>query len=148
MTDRAIHKSDVVRSKWIALLRWQLLLFALVAFTVTLVVAIAVCDRLGQYRSPYYVEDVAWGKFKKALQKDPAFKDVSINMTKRKHIHWASGTVPSHADLDRLKLLAAECGISDRRLDGPYAHSVSLFIRDGAYAPATNSRKRSQETPE
>jgi hypothetical protein len=75
----------------------------------------------------YHAEDERWAEFERLLRRDPALRDVRINLTDRYHIYWASGTVASEAELDRLKSLASRCGI-DRRLDGPYAHSVSLTV--------------------
>jgi hypothetical protein len=73
-------------------------------------------------------EDAQWDEFKKLISRDPSFRDVKISLTDRKHIYWASGTVPSDDDLERLKLLAYQCGIKGRRLDGPMAYSVSLTV--------------------
>jgi hypothetical protein len=76
----------------------------------------------------YHAEDVKWTEFERLIRRDPALRDVRVNMTGWKHVYWASGTVASEADLDRLKSLASRCGIG-RRLDGPFAHSVSLTVR-------------------
>lgn len=75
-----------------------------------------------------HAEDVKWDAFERRVRTDPAFRDVQVNKSERKSIHWASGTVASESDLSRLRSLAAECGI-EGRLDGPYAHSVSLTAR-------------------
>jgi hypothetical protein len=77
----------------------------------------------------HYAEDVAWAEFQRRIRSDPAFSDVQVHKSARKNVHWASGTVDSEADLARLHSLAAECGIESRRLDGPFAHSISLFVR-------------------
>ena len=73
---------------------------------------VAVCSWCGLDRD--YAEDVRWAEFKTRLRQDPAFWDVRVNKSERKDIHWASGTVASEADLDRLRSLAAECGIERR----------------------------------
>jgi len=75
-----------------------------------------------------HAEDVKWAEFERLVRRDAAFQDVKINLTRRKHIYWASGTVASEADLDRLKSLASRCGI-ERNIDGPFAHSVSVTVR-------------------
>lgn len=77
----------------------------------------------------YHAEDLRWAEFERRFRQDRAFADVQVHKTERKEIHWASGSVASQTDLDRLITLAAECGIKDRRLDGPYVHSVSLRVR-------------------
>lgn len=76
----------------------------------------------------YHAEDVKWGKFEQLIRHDPTFPNVRINVTDRKQIYWVSGTVDSESELTRLRSLASQCGI-ERRLDGPFAHSVSLTIR-------------------
>ena len=75
-----------------------------------------------------HAEDLQWAEFERLLRRDPAFRNVKINLTDRKHIYWASGTIETEADLDRLRSLAAECGI-EGRIDGPFVHSVSLKAR-------------------
>lgn len=77
-----------------------------------------------------YAEDVRWRTFERRCSQDPAFRFIQIHKTARKNIHWASGTVATEADLDRLKGLAVECGI-EGGIDGPYAHSVSVTIAPG-----------------
>jgi hypothetical protein len=76
----------------------------------------------------YHAEDVKWSEFERLIRRDPALRDVRVNLTGRKHIYGASGTVASEADLNGLKSLASRCGIG-RQLDGPFAHSVSLTDR-------------------
>jgi hypothetical protein len=74
-----------------------------------------------------HAEDMKWTEFQRLLRRDRTFQDVKINLN-RKHFYWASGTVASEADLDRLKSLASRCGI-EGRIDGPFVHSVSLTVR-------------------
>ncbi len=78
-----------------------------------------------------HAEDLMWAEFGVALRRDPAFKNVEIKKSLRKDIYWVSGTVDTEADLERLRSLATRCGISRRRLDGPFQHSVSLIV-DGS----------------
>ena len=85
--------------------------------------------------------EVSWEKFGQELRKDPAFQNVKVVLTERKHIHYVSGTLKSESDLDRLKALAQKCGIFPRDLDGPYAHSISITI------PGTTRATR-YETPD
>ena len=73
-------------------------------------------------------EDLNWKEFGREFRKDPAFKDIKIELTERKHIYWASGTLTSENDLERLVPLANKCGIPGDRLDGPYFNSVSITI--------------------
>lgn len=75
-----------------------------------------------------HAEDVRWAEFGRLVRHDPAFQNVWIRVTTRKQIYWVEGTVASKADLDRLKSLAADCGIARERLDGPYVHSTSLTV--------------------
>jgi hypothetical protein len=75
----------------------------------------------------YHDDDVKWTEFERLMRRDPAFRNLKINLTDRKHIYWASGTVSSETDLDRLRSLASRCGI-ERRLDGPFEQSASLTV--------------------
>ncbi len=77
----------------------------------------------------YHADDLRWAEFKRRLREEPAFRDIRVEKTLRKNIYWAEGEVDSESDLVRLLSLASECGISRQRLDGPYAHSVSLTVR-------------------
>jgi hypothetical protein len=74
------------------------------------------------------VAGFVWTEFERLMRRDPAFRNVKINLTDRKHIYWASGTVSSAADLDRLRSLASRCGI-ERRIDGPFEHSAGLTVK-------------------
>jgi hypothetical protein len=78
-----------------------------------------------------HAEDVRWAEFGRLMRRDPAFRNVEITLTHRKHIYYVEGTVASQADLDRLKSLALSCGIKRERLDGPYTNSVSIHMLDG-----------------
>jgi hypothetical protein len=75
-----------------------------------------------------HAEDLQWSQFERLIRRDPAFGNVQITLTDRKHIYYVEGTVPSREDLERLKSLASRCGIERERLDGPFVHSVSLTI--------------------
>jgi hypothetical protein len=75
-----------------------------------------------------HAEDVKWANFERRMRDDPAFKKVKINVTNRKNVYWASGTLPTVADRVRLDQLAEECGIVGRQLDGPFVHSISLTV--------------------
>jgi hypothetical protein len=74
------------------------------------------------------VAGFVWTEFERLMRRDPAFRNVKINLTDRNHIYWASGTVSSQADLDRLRSPASRSGI-DRRIDGPFEHSASLTVK-------------------
>lgn len=75
-----------------------------------------------------HAEDVQWSEFDRLMREDPAFQNVHITLTNRKHIYYVEGTVPSEADLDRLKSLALSCGIKREPLDGPFTNSISLTV--------------------
>jgi hypothetical protein len=60
-----------------------------------------------------HAQDVAYANLDRALQNDPAFRDVQIRFTRGKHIYWISGSVDSQEDFDRLKILVAEFGITN-----------------------------------
>lgn len=79
----------------------------------------------------YHAEDVRWSEFGRLMRRDPAFRNVQIRLTHRKHIYYVEGSVASQADLDRLQSLAIDCGIDRKRLDGPYIHSVSIQVWGG-----------------
>ena len=71
-------------------------------------------------------EDLCWSNFKYELTKDPSFRGITIRYFRS--VYWVEGSLKSEADLERLIALAHACGINDRRLDGPYVHSVSITI--------------------
>jgi hypothetical protein len=71
-------------------------------------------------------EDLCWVNFKQQLFKDPDFWGVRVRYFR--HVYWVEGSLKSEADLERLIALARQCGIEERRLDGPYVHSVSITI--------------------
>ena len=75
-----------------------------------------------------HAEDLQYAELERLMREDPAFRHVEIRLSDRKHIYWLEGTVPTDADLKRLYGLAARCRITDRRLDGPFVHSVSLKV--------------------
>jgi hypothetical protein len=91
-----------------------------------------------------HAEDVKWTEFERVIRRDSAFKDVRINLQDRKHFHWASGTVASEADLDRLVSLASQCGI-EQRLDGPFVHSRSVNVRPANQAGKHRLGRRKTE---
>lgn len=62
-------------------------------------------------RDRHHAADVRWGAFERRLRGQPAFRNVQVEKSKRKNIHWAGGVVDSEEDLTRLKQLAAEYGI-------------------------------------
>jgi hypothetical protein len=113
--------------------RGRELLFLAVLFSVTVGGAVfVVCDWYSTGMDRLHTEDLKWASFERLLRLDPAFQDVKVNLTDAKHIYWASGTVASDAELDRLKFLASHCGIEGGRIDGPYQDSVSLTVRASA----------------
>lgn len=116
-----------LRRRWPAVRGRELAFFALSLAISCGGVAYVVRDWYEAGMDRYHAEDVRWAEFERRIGRDPAFRDVRINMTDRKNIYWASGTVASESELDRLKSLASRCGI-ERRLDGPFAHSVSLTV--------------------
>lgn len=71
-------------------------------------------------------EDLDWKAFGLAFAKDPAFR--GLNMQHFRGVYWLSGSLKNEAELDRLLELAKLHGIKDRRLDGPYGHSISITI--------------------
>lgn len=78
-----------------------------------------------------HAEDVKWGAFESRLRQDPAFRDVQIHRPERKSLYWASGGVASQADLERLKSMAAECGLDRKQFEGPYSPGVRMDVRGG-----------------
>lgn len=79
-------------------------------------------------------EDFDWEEFVRAFAKDPSFRGLRI-----KHFrgtYWLSGSLNTESDLERLIELANKHRIKDRRLDGPYVHSISITI------PGTNRARR------
>ncbi len=117
-----------LRRRWPAVRGRELAFLAILLCVASGGVVFVVWDWYATGMARYHGEDVKWTEFERLIRRDAAFRDVRINLTDRKHIYWAGGTVPSEADLDRLMSLASKCGIQ-RRLDGPFAHSVSLTVR-------------------
>lgn len=79
-----------------------------------------------------HTKDVKYAELEQSFESDPAFSDLKLNLSKRKHVYWVSGTVDTEADLDRLKSLAAKIGIKGT-LHGPYAHSKSIEVRRSSH---------------
>lgn len=86
------------------------------------------------FRSGYHLppseEDQNWDKFGRELRKDRRFRNITHH--RFRGVNWLKGSLQSEEDLEHLVELAKNCGIEDRRLDGPYQHSISITI------PGTN----------
>jgi len=113
---------------------WGALALLLVAMTLATIVLVDRWYKSGwHYRpgtwtfvTPQSEEDRNWDAFLREVRKEPAFK--RIKSRRFRGVNWLEGTLESMADLDRLIALARKCGINDRRLDGPYRHSISITI--------------------
>jgi hypothetical protein len=109
--------------------RWRELAYLIVLFCIVSGgVVFVVRDWYAKGMDSRHAEDVRWANFERRLSEDSTFRNVKINVTDRKNVYWASGTLATEADRKRLDQLAAECGIVDRQLDGPFVHSVSLTV--------------------
>jgi hypothetical protein len=117
-----------LRRRWPAVRGRELAFLAILLCVSSAGTVFVVWDWYATGMDRYHAEDVKWTEFEQLIRRDAALRDVRVNLTRRKHIYWASGTVASEADLDRLKSLASQCGIGGQ-LDGPFAHSVSLTVR-------------------
>jgi hypothetical protein len=115
------------RRRWPAVSSRELTFLTIVLCVALGGVAFVTWDWYDTGMDRFHAEDVKWAEFERLIRQDSAFRDVSINVS-RKNTYWASGTVASKADLDRLASLASQCGIK-QRLNGPFVHSVSLTVR-------------------
>lgn len=113
--------------RWFSVTKFDLVFLALLFCVATgsIIFVVRAWYDNGLHRA--HAEDVKWNKFENQLRRDPAFRGITVHKTIRYDIHWASGSVNSEADLARVRMLAAECGIQGR-LDGPFAYSVSLTV--------------------
>jgi hypothetical protein len=87
--------------------------------------------RPGQWTffTPPSQEDLNWDEFKKAIRKDPSFKNIkTFHPRGSRGDYWLEGSLESEADLERLIALAKKCGINRERLDGPFQKSISILI--------------------
>ena len=71
-------------------------------------------------------DDKRWAKFHREISSEPAFAKLKIES--HKGVHWVTGRLQTPTELERLLAIAENCGIRDRRLDGPYKHSISIII--------------------
>lgn len=76
-----------------------------------------------------YAEKQKWAEFERRVRQDQAFSDIIIQLHRARETHWASGTVATDSDLDRLRALALDCGIEES-IDCPFEDTVSLFVQN------------------
>ena len=131
-----------LRRRWPNVLRRELGFLAIVLCASLAAIGIVAQSWYASGMDRMHAEDVRWARFETLLRKDPKFRHVAINLLSRRQTYWASGTVASQADLDRLKSLATRCGLG-WPLDGPFEGRVTLTIGP----PRPDPRLDSSEQP-
>lgn len=120
-----------LRCRWHAVSRKDVATLVVLLLAAMGVSASVAREARRNFWNKYHTDDLRWAEFERRFRQDAAFREVRACKTVRKNIHWAEGKVDGENDLIRLRALAVECGITRERLDGPYAHSVSLSVRQG-----------------
>lgn len=101
-----------LRFRWPSVRQRELILAVFLAVFAILSVRFLVNGWYHSGMDRRHADDVAYARMGRTLQKDPAFQDVAVHFTRGKHIYWVSGAVDSHRELDRLKAIAAEAGVT------------------------------------